>query len=222
MPGERVRLEVPWNLLQLVVMLLACSWTVGPEPFARVICAMRRRPPKRHEGPEHPRTDGSGSGESATAERFEDFYESEHDRLYRALYLLTGRSHEAEELMQEAFVRVWERWALRGSPDDPVAYLYRTAMNAFRMGYRRAQLSIRRLASPGLPRDRFGEVEVAEDLKRAMEGLTRRQREAIVLTAFLGYEPAEAATILKIRSSTVRALTTQARSVMRDRLGGQP
>jgi Sigma-70 region 2 len=41
---------------------------------------------------------------------FEDLFADEHERLYRALYLIVGSSHEAEELMQDAFVRVLERW----------------------------------------------------------------------------------------------------------------
>ena len=43
------------------------------------------------------------------APRFEAFYEDTHARLYTALCLVTGSRYEAEEVMQEAFVRVWER-----------------------------------------------------------------------------------------------------------------
>lgn len=183
---------------------------------------MRRETAKRAKPPEHPGIDeGDRRPAGEVGELFEAFYEREHDRLYRALYLLTGTSHEAEELMQDAFVRVWERWLVRGAPDDPVAYLYRTAMNAFRMGYRRAQVSMRHLLRPAPPRDQFEEVDLSEDVHRAMSSLTRRQRQALVLTAFLGYGPADAAAILRVKPSTVRVLTTQARSVMRDAMEGR-
>ena len=46
--------------------------------------------------------------------------------------------------MQDAFLTVWERWDRVGGMDDPVGYLYRTAMNLFRKRYRRAMLSVRR------------------------------------------------------------------------------
>jgi hypothetical protein len=47
----------------------------------------------------------------ATAEStFDDLFSDHHERLYRALYLIVGNSHEAEELMQDAFVKVLERW----------------------------------------------------------------------------------------------------------------
>ena len=38
---------------------------------------------------------------------FEEFYETERERLFRALLLVTHDSAEAEDLMQEAFVRMW-------------------------------------------------------------------------------------------------------------------
>ncbi|MFN2545367.1 MAG: RNA polymerase sigma factor, partial [Actinomycetota bacterium] len=39
---------------------------------------------------------------------FEDFFRAEHVRLLRALFLVTGSGQEAEDVMQEAFVRVWD------------------------------------------------------------------------------------------------------------------
>lgn len=40
---------------------------------------------------------------------FEDFFGDQHERLLRAMYLATGDRHEAEDLAQEAFVRIYER-----------------------------------------------------------------------------------------------------------------
>jgi RNA polymerase sigma-70 factor (ECF subfamily) len=63
---------------------------------------------------------------------FEDFFDQERDSLYRARWLVTRNRFEAEELTQEAFVRVLERWDRISTMQDPHAYLFRTAMNAFR------------------------------------------------------------------------------------------
>src|SRR6266581_650842 len=41
---------------------------------------------------------------------FEDFYEETYRRLYTALCLVTGNRHESEDIMQETFLRVFERW----------------------------------------------------------------------------------------------------------------
>jgi hypothetical protein len=42
--------------------------------------------------------------------RFDEFFEEEHERLFKALYFVTGNRHDAEELMQDVFVALWERW----------------------------------------------------------------------------------------------------------------
>jgi Sigma-70 region 2 len=50
---------------------------------------------------------------------FEDFYEIEHGALFGALVLMAGSRHEAEDVMQDAFLRVWERWHLVQSFANP-------------------------------------------------------------------------------------------------------
>lgn len=47
--------------------------------------------------------------EGTTPWAFEELFEAERTRLFGALCLLTGNRHEAEDLMQDAFVRVYER-----------------------------------------------------------------------------------------------------------------
>jgi hypothetical protein len=69
---------------------------------------------------------------------FEDLFADQHERLYRALYLIVGNSHEAEELMQEAFLLVLERW---DRIDNPAGYLYRSALNSTRSRFRRLTLA---------------------------------------------------------------------------------
>jgi DNA-directed RNA polymerase specialized sigma24 family protein len=59
--------------------------------------------------------------------RFDAFFAEEHERLFKALYFVTGNREDAEELMQEAFLRLWERWHEIERIDDPTAYLFRVA-----------------------------------------------------------------------------------------------
>src|SRR5207249_2647958 len=79
-----------------------------------------------------------------SAANFEAFFEAEHLRMFRALWLLTRSRHEAEELMQDAFLKVWERWDRVSGLSDPEGYLYRTAMNLFRSRLRRAAVALRK------------------------------------------------------------------------------
>lgn len=152
---------------------------------------------------------------------FADFFDLEYERLLRALYLVVGDRQEAEDLAQDAFVKILERWDVVQWMDSPTGYLYRTAMNTFRTRYRRALMAVRRIAQlSSRQRNAFDDVEVSADVRAALTAITPRQRAAIVLTELLGYRSEEAASIMGIEPSTVRALTTQARARMRSAIGG--
>jgi RNA polymerase sigma factor (sigma-70 family) len=118
---------------------------------------------------------------------FEDFFEAEQPRLLRALYLVTGNLQEAEELMQDAFVAVWERWDRVAAMDEPVGYLYRTAMNRFRSRLRRVNRAARKVVGSAEGGDAFAAADERDALARALAALAERQRAALVLTELLGY-----------------------------------
>jgi len=151
---------------------------------------------------------------------FEEFFAQEHARLYRALALITGDRNEAEDIMQDAFARVWERWDRISRLDDPVGYLYRTALNGFRMRLRRASRAARRLVAPGLPADPFAGVDQRDELRRALSAATPRQRAALVLTAVLGLTSEEASRLMRASPVTVRRLASKARAAMKTALEG--
>jgi RNA polymerase sigma-70 factor (ECF subfamily) len=139
-----------------------------------------------------------------------------HERLYRALYFITGSSADAEELMQDAFLKLWERWDRLDTIDDPVAYLSRSALNGVRMRTRRMRIAARRLMPVVTARDPFDDVNVREDVRRMLRGLPTRQRTAIVLTEIFGYSSEQAARIMRIPPTTVRVLASQGRAALRD------
>jgi RNA polymerase sigma-70 factor, ECF subfamily len=145
---------------------------------------------------------------------FDAFIEQEHDRLFRALYFVTGSREDAEDLSQEAFLKLWERWDSIETIHDPTAYLFRIALNGFRMRRRRAGMAIRRVLPLEEP-DRFAEVEARADVRRLLLRLTPRQRTALLLVDLLGYPSEQAARILRIRPSTVRNLASQGRKALR-------
>ena len=146
---------------------------------------------------------------------FEAFFEGERVRLLRALYLLTGNRQEAEEVLQDAFIAVWERWDRVGAMDDPTGYLYRTAMNRYRSGLRRTSRAARRAIGLAQGRDGFADAEDRVALGRALAGLSPRRREAIVLTELLGYGSAEAGKLMGVTDATVRRLAQDARAELR-------
>lgn len=151
---------------------------------------------------------------------FEEFVAVEHHSLYSALCLITRDRYEAEDVMQEAFVRIWERWDRVRDMDDPQGYLYRTSLNIWRKRTRRAARAIRyavRLERP----DELSDVEGRVDVVRALSHVTPRQRAAVVLTDLLGYTSEEAGRALGIKPPTVRVLASKARATLRSELGGR-
>jgi len=117
--------------------------------------------------------------------------------------------------MQEAFLRVWERWDRVAGMDDPVGYLYRTALNLYRKRLRRAAVVLRRAIAPNQPVDAIAQVESRDAVLRALATLTPRQRMSVVLTELLDYSSAEAAKVMGINASTVRVLASQGRATLR-------
>lgn len=158
--------------------------------------------------------DGAASGPVVLPVTFEQFFADEQERLLRVLSVITGSRREAEDLAQEAFVKVFERWDAVSTMDEPAGYLHRTAMNLFRNQYRRARVALGRAVGLGPDQDVFKPVEDRDAATRALGALTSRQRAALVLTVALGYSGEETGRLLGIKPSTVWALTHQARAAL--------
>lgn len=152
---------------------------------------------------------------TATESDFEEFFRAEQARLLRAMYLVTGVVEEAEEACQEAFARVWERWNRVQTLQDPVGYLYRTALNWHRSRLRRARRAVLRAVLPSQVRDPFAEADAHDEVIQALQALTPRQRTALVLTELFGYPSEDAGRLMGIRAVTVRVLASQGRAALR-------
>lgn len=146
---------------------------------------------------------------------FEEFFDTERGKLFGVLALMSRNGAEAEEIMQDAFLKLWERWDRVSTMESPTGYLYRTALNLYRKRLRRAAVAMRKAIHLLPGDDPLEGVEARDEAARLLRGLTVREREAIVLTSYLGYRAEEAGRLLGIRASTVRALTTRARASIR-------
>jgi RNA polymerase sigma factor (sigma-70 family) len=110
----------------------------------------------RHNGPSRPFPQGA---------RFDEFVADEHERLYKALYFVAGSREDAEDISQEAFMKLWERWDRLDEIEDPTGYLFRVALNGFRMRRRRAAMAVRRHAPIAEFRDGFVEAEMRASVR---------------------------------------------------------
>lgn len=153
---------------------------------------------------------------------FEGFFARESTTLLRRLWLVTRDREEAEDVVQEAFIVVLERWDRIRSMDDPTGYLYRVAFNAWRRRARRVARARERLKLEAAPAsdDELAGAEARTVIGSALDALTPRQRAALVLVELVGMSSEEAASVLKVRAVTVRVLASQGRAAMRTRIGG--
>lgn len=153
------------------------------------------------------------------ADEFESFFRANERRLYGTLCVVTGDPKAAEEVMQEAFLRVWEQWDRVRVMNDPAAYLYRTAFNLFRSQLRRLLRAARRAVLPVPPGNASDQIDERVDLLAALKGLTPRQRAAVVLLDLMDLPSEEAGEILGVKAVTVRTLASQARHALRAKVG---
>ena len=125
-------------------------------------------------------------------------YQARYADMVRLAFLLTGSSAEAEEIVQEAFVRIRGRIE---RVDNPSAYLRTTVVNGCRNRHRRVQVE-RRYASAG----ESASYDRVDELGDALAALPLRQRTVIVLRYYAGMSEADIAATLGCRPGTVKSL----------------
>jgi len=146
------------------------------------------------------------------------------DRLYRAAWSLCGSREEAEDLVQETFVRVLlkPRWL---HAEDDIGYLLRVLRNTFVSSRRTA--ARRPLTNP-LPDDLTSvedrsapnpeaQIEVAE-LYTAISALPEAFRDALIAVDVVGLSYREAARALRVREATLTTRVHRARGRVADAL----
>ena len=126
-----------------------------------------------------------------------ELYRSHYGPMVRLAYLLTSNNALAEELVQDAFVKVHRNWA---SASNPPAYLRTAVVNATRSYHRRRVLELERRPRPPDPAEL-----VADEMWDALQTLPHRQRAAIVLRFYEDLPEDEIASALGCRPNTVRS-----------------
>lgn len=133
--------------------------------------------------------------------RFTELYLELHDRLVRLAFVLTGSREIAEDVVQDSFVRLYNRW---GTADHPDRYIRQIVVNECHTHHRRA----------GRERDRRAKLYVVDathdrtgvELEDVLMELPYRQRAAIVLRFYSDLSEAEIAEALGCRPGTVGSL----------------
>lgn len=151
----------------------------------------------------------------------ESLFHAHYPRLAYTAFSLTGDWDLAEQLAQEAFLRLWRRWRWIADPQAAPAYLQRTVLNLSRETIRRKVIERRALKARGRERPPAAEPDTAEmiALRRAIAGLPARKRECVVLRFLLGMSEAETASVLGVSVGTVKSQTHKGLRQLRERLG---
>ena len=146
--------------------------------------------------------------------------------LYRVAFAVVRNAAEAEDVVQEAFVRVWEHRRKLPEVEQVRAWLVRIALNLALDHTRRSRpvqmdeviAETARSFAPGTEQQVMGSEELARVLQ-AMDRLPKAERMVLVLTAFDELSTAEIASVVDRSQSSVRALLFRARERLKQRLG---
>lgn len=151
----------------------------------------------------------------------EEFCRGVWPRLVRSLASYTGDAGMAEELAQEALVRALERWDRVADMDAPEMWVYRTAINLARSRFRRRQAerrANRRVSAPGPSIAPSADLADVLTMRQELLRLPSRQRAAVVLRYHADLTVDETAAVMDCAPGTVKALTHQALTRLRERL----
>ncbi|HXH58877.1 sigma-70 family RNA polymerase sigma factor [Iamia sp.] len=145
--------------------------------------------------------------------RLEALYRREQRDLVRLAHLLLGDGARAEELVQDAFVRLLPH--LEGNA-SPGGYLRTIVVNLCRDEQRRAVRARRHLHARPVSAPPPGIPERSTAVWMALQGLPARQREALSLRFYADLPTEEIARILDVRPATVRSLVHRGLATLKE------
>lgn len=162
-----------------------------------------------------------------TPPTWEEIVRNHSTRVYRLAYRLTGNQHDAEDLTQEVFVRVFRSLSTY-SPGTFQGWLHRITTNLFLDQARRKQRirfdalpddASERLAGNEPTPDRvYDDRHLDSDVQAALDGLAPEFRAAVVLCDIEGLSYEEIAATLGVKLGTVRSRIHRGRAHLRDAL----
>ena len=152
------------------------------------------------------------------SEGFDEFYRGSRQRMLGFVYVLTGDLAEAQDAVQEAYIKAWQRWSTVRGYDDPESWVRvvasRIAVSRWRSLRSRARAYLRHGAEESMPAPSTDTVEVVAALRR----LPEEQRVALALYYLLGMPVAEVARETEAPVGTVKARLSRGRAALAELL----
>lgn len=132
-------------------------------------------------------------------------YESRFAELAAQVYAYTSDAGEAQDLVQEAFLRAWQRWDTIGGYDEPLAWIRRVAWNLATSRHRRVAVARRFLQRATAPEPHPGMSPDHVALVEALRKVPEKQRRAVVLHYLGDLSVAEIASQTGAKEGTVKS-----------------
>jgi RNA polymerase sigma-70 factor (ECF subfamily) len=169
----------------------------------------------------------AAEGETWTPPSWEEIVSTHSARVYRLAYRLTGNQHDAEDLTQEVFVRVFRSLSTY-TPGTFEGWLHRITTNLFLdMVRRRQRIRFDALGEDAAeklpsrepsPAQHFNDTHFDADVQQALDTLAPEFRAAVVLCDIEGLSYEEIAATLGVKLGTVRSRIHRGRSHLRSAL----
>ncbi|MFT3714707.1 MAG: RNA polymerase sigma factor SigE [Gordonia sp. (in: high G+C Gram-positive bacteria)] len=169
------------------------------------------------------------TGDHTLMPSWDDLVAEHADRVYRLAYRLCGNQHDAEDLTQDTFIRVF-RSLNNYKPGTFEGWLHRITTNLFLdMVRRRNKIRMEALEtgyerlSDGTPdpQQAFADANLDPDLQQALDSLAPEFRAAVVLCDIEGLSYEEVAATLGVKMGTVRSRIHRGRQGIRDFLAAR-
>lgn len=153
--------------------------------------------------------------------RMADLYWRYAGEAMRVAFLITGDKHAAEDITQDAFIRLFSRFQELRKTDAFETYLRRTIVNLSRDRFRRLRSErdyLARQTNHSSQEEGAGlRVEDREFIRRTLQNLPHRQRAALVLRFYLDLSEQQTGEVLQCSVAAVKSLISRAI----DSLGGR-
>ena len=166
------------------------------------------------------------TGDRAAMPSWDELVRQHADRVYRLAYRLSGNQHDAEDLTQETFIRVF-RSLQNYQPGTFEGWLHRITTNLFLdMVRRRGRIRMEALpedydrvpAEGPTPEQIYHDSRLGADLQAALDSLPAEFRAAVVLCDIEGLSYEEIGATLGVKLGTVRSRIHRGRQALRDHL----
>lgn len=154
----------------------------------------------------------------------EELYLRYADGAFRLAFLVTGDRDIAEDLVQDAFVRLTGRLLHLRRRAEFEWYLRRTVVNLANSNFRRRQVERRYVEAQATRREdevAGADVVMRETMLDALMTLAPRQRTALALRFYEDLSEAETASIMGCRPGTVKSLVSKGKENLRELIGGE-